>query len=170
MNPIKKLLDLLEPQFTGKGRYSKLEPLFDATKTFFFLPSPATRVMPFIRDSLDLKRYMSFVILSLMPVLFFGIWNTGYQAGLGQGEPFGLKDSFLTGAAYVVPIIIGGMRPPHAHPTDVLNVPGPIQGTDEHTAHRNSIIVQPDIYSGLIPTPTPIPRHQRQHIVTIPIQ
>ncbi|WP_022663930.1 NADH:ubiquinone reductase (Na(+)-transporting) subunit B [Desulfospira joergensenii] len=106
MNPIRKLLDRIEPDFTGSGKYKKLEPLYDATKTFFFLPSPITRVMPFIRDSLDLKRYMSFVILSLMPVLFFGIWNTGYQAGIARGEYWGMGTCFFRGSLYVVPIIL----------------------------------------------------------------
>ena len=58
-NPIKKLFDDTEPLFTGDGKYKKYEPVWDATKTFFFLPSPKNTVMPFVRDCLDLKRYMS---------------------------------------------------------------------------------------------------------------
>jgi Na+-transporting NADH:ubiquinone oxidoreductase subunit B len=106
MNPLKKLFDQLESHFTGSGKFKALEPLFDATKTLFFFPSPKTTTIPFIRDHLDLKRYMSFVILALFPVLLFGIYNTGYQSGLAQGECFGLIDSFLVGASYVLPIII----------------------------------------------------------------
>ncbi|HSL61264.1 MAG TPA: NADH:ubiquinone reductase (Na(+)-transporting) subunit B, partial [Desulfotignum sp.] len=86
MNPIKKIFELLEYDFSDAGKFAKLGPLFDATKTFFFLPSPRTRLGPFIRDHLDLKRYMSVVLLSLMPVLFFGMYNTGYQSGLARGE------------------------------------------------------------------------------------
>ncbi|MBF0452882.1 MAG: NADH:ubiquinone reductase (Na(+)-transporting) subunit B [Candidatus Magnetomorum sp.] len=106
MNPFKKLFDQLEPHFTGSGKYTSIEPLFDATKTFFFFPSPKTNCRPFIRDHLDLKRYMSFVILALLPALFFGIYNTGFQSGLAQGERFGLITSFLVGSSYVFPIII----------------------------------------------------------------
>ncbi len=96
----------MEPDCTGSGKYKQFEPLFDATKTFFFFPSPATKVLPFIRDNLDLKRYMSFMLISLMPVLLFGIYNTGFQSGLAQGESFGLIKSFLAGSGYVLPIII----------------------------------------------------------------
>jgi len=106
MNPVKKLLDLGEKHFTGSGKFSGLAPLFDATKTFFFFPSPKTRCTPFVRDNLDLKRFMSFVIISLMPVLIFGIYNTGFQAGLALGESYTFSQSFLLGLRYVLPIII----------------------------------------------------------------
>jgi Na+-transporting NADH:ubiquinone oxidoreductase subunit B len=106
MNPIKKIFELLEYDFSDAGKFSKLGPLFDATKTFFFLPSAKNKLGPFIRDHLDLKRYMSFVIISLLPVLFFGIYNTGYQSGLARGETLDFWTSFLSGAWVVLPIII----------------------------------------------------------------
>ncbi len=106
MNPIKKIFDLLEHDFSESGNFAKLAPLFDATKTFFFLPSPKTRLGPFIRDHLDLKRYMSVVLLSLMPVLFFGMYNTGFQSGLARGESLDFWSAFLSGAWVVMPIII----------------------------------------------------------------
>jgi len=105
-NALKKIFDNLEPAFTGTGKYNALEPLFDATKTLFLFPSPKTRTSPFIRDHLDLKRYMSFVILALFPSLIFGIYNTGYQSGMAQGKNFGLIQCILVGAYYVLPIII----------------------------------------------------------------
>lgn len=106
MNPLKKIFEAGEKHFTGKGRFARLEPFFDATKTFFFLPSPKTVFFPFIRDCLDLKRYMSFVIIALLPVLFFGIYNTGYQTNLAAGQLQPFKDTFLLGARYVLPIIL----------------------------------------------------------------
>ena len=106
MNPLKKLFDSTQKYFSGSGKFNALAPLFDATKTFFFLPSPRTRHTPFVRDSLDLKRFMSFVILSLMPVLLFGIYNTGLQAGIATGKSYTGVEAFLTGLTYVLPIII----------------------------------------------------------------
>ena len=105
MNPLKKIFDEMEPHFTGSGKYNKLEPIFDASKTFFFFPSVKNKVMPFIRDNLDLKRYMSFVIIAIFPALLFGIYNTGLQSGIARGENFGILKSFLTGSGYVLPII-----------------------------------------------------------------
>lgn len=106
MNPLKKLFNSAESYFSGSGKFKALLPLFDATKSFFFLPSPRTRHAPFVRDNIDLKRLMSFVILSLMPVLFFGIYNTGLQAGIAAGKPYGGIEAFVTGLGHVLPIII----------------------------------------------------------------
>ncbi|MCP3873634.1 MAG: NADH:ubiquinone reductase (Na(+)-transporting) subunit B [Desulfobacteraceae bacterium] len=106
MNPLRKLFDISEKHFTGSGNLALLAPLFDATKTFFFFPSPKNKHAPFVRDNLDLKRYMSLVIISLLPVLLFGIYNTGVQAGLAKGEMYPFIQAFLIGARYVVPIII----------------------------------------------------------------
>ena len=105
-NALKKIFDNLEPYFTGSGKYKALEPLFDASKTLFFFPSHKTKTRPFIRDHLDLKRYMSFVIFALFPALLFGMYNTGYQSGIAQGQQFGFIKCFLVGAYYVLPIII----------------------------------------------------------------
>ncbi len=106
MNPLKKLLDRSEKHFTGSGKFNRLAPLFDATKTFFFFPSPKAAYRPFVRDNLDLKRFMSFVLIALLPVLVFGIYNTGFQAGLALGESFTFIQAFLLGSRYVLPIII----------------------------------------------------------------
>jgi len=46
------------------------------------------------------------VLLSLMPVLFFGMYNTGYQSGLARGESLDFWSAFLSGAWVVLPIII----------------------------------------------------------------
>lgn len=105
-NLLKKFFDDTRPLFTADGKYKKYEPVWDATKTFFFVPSAKTRVMPFVRDHLDLKRYMSIVILALLPVTFFGIYNVGYQASIGTGETWSMAKCFLTGAWYVLPMII----------------------------------------------------------------
>ena len=106
MHPLKKLLNLSEKYFTGSGKLNRLAPLFDATKTFFFFPSPKIQSSPFVRDNLDLKRFMSFVLIALLPVLIFGIYNTGFQAGLARGESFSFLQSFLLGSRYILPIII----------------------------------------------------------------
>lgn len=106
MNPLKKIFDENEHHFAASGKFEKWSPLFDAIKTVFFHPSPKNVVMPFIRDHLDLKRYMTFVLIALMPVLFFGMYNTGFQSGLAAGKTFGMGKSFLVGAGYVLPILL----------------------------------------------------------------
>ena len=78
---MKWLLDLLaqlRPNFEEGGRLRPLKPLFDATESFFFSPPARTACPPHVRDPLDVKRFMSLVIIGLLPctlaaVYFFGL-------------------------------------------------------------------------------------------------
>lgn len=57
-----------------------LRPLQSALDSFLFeVPHTNTRA-PFVRDAVDLKRWMMLVVVSLLPCLLFAIWNAGVQA------------------------------------------------------------------------------------------
>jgi len=106
---MKFLRDLFETHrkhFSEGGRFEKLHPFFDAVETFFFIPGIVTKTKPHVRDSLDLKRFMSMVIVALIPPLFFGIYNTGYQSNLASGLPVTFMAVSLKGLKIVLPIII----------------------------------------------------------------
>ena len=59
-----------------------------------------------MRDSLDLKRFMTFVIVALMPPFFYGIYNTGYQTGLASGLDLAFVPVMLRGAWVVLPMLM----------------------------------------------------------------
>ena len=48
-------------------------PAYDAFETFLFVPDHTTKPHFDIRDSIDLKRTMAFVIISLIPCILFGM-------------------------------------------------------------------------------------------------
>ena len=53
-------------------------PVFDAAENFFFAPNKRTASGPHVRDPLDVKRFMSMVIIALLPavaasIYFFGL-------------------------------------------------------------------------------------------------
>jgi len=55
-----------------------MKPLYEAMENFFFAPPSRTLYAPFSRDPLDIKRYMSMVIIGLLPCVaaslyFFGL-------------------------------------------------------------------------------------------------
>ncbi len=106
MNFIKKLFDSQKKHFNEKGKLNFLKPLFDATETFFFIPGETTSKGPHIRDSIDLKRFMSFVILALMPAFIFGIYNAGYQSLAAAGAPITFFRSLGQGVYIVMPLVI----------------------------------------------------------------
>ncbi len=78
---MKRLLGLMErlrPQFEEGGKFRALRPVFLAAENFFFSPATRTHGAPHVRDPLDVKRYMSTVILALIPCVvasmyFFGL-------------------------------------------------------------------------------------------------
>lgn len=78
---MKLLLNIFKkvrPNFEDDGKLVVFKPLYEAMENFFFAPSSTTLVAPFARDPLDVKRYMSMVIIALLPVLaasvyFFGL-------------------------------------------------------------------------------------------------
>ena len=74
MKFLRNLLDKVEPNFTGNGKYAKFYPLYEMADTFLFTPADKTKNGPHIRDAVDLKRVMSFVVIAMLPALLFGIF------------------------------------------------------------------------------------------------
>lgn len=85
---------------------SRLYPVYEALDTFLLTPGKTTRGAPHIRDAVDLKRVMSFVVIALMPCLLMGIYNTGYQMTLAQGLLPSFCRCVALGGRVVLPIIL----------------------------------------------------------------
>jgi Na+-transporting NADH:ubiquinone oxidoreductase subunit B len=77
---LRRFLDRLSPHFHPGGRFEKWYALYEAVDTMFYSPASVTRTTAHVRDGLDLKRIMITVWLCTFPVMFFGIYNVGYQA------------------------------------------------------------------------------------------
>lgn len=106
MKALRKQLDKIKPNFQKGGKFEKLHSTFDAFETFLFVPDKTTRTGSHIRDSIDLKRTMSAVIIAMIPALLFGIWNTGYQHYLSLGQDPGFLPIVGYGLMKVLPIIV----------------------------------------------------------------
>jgi len=102
---LKWLFDQSRSHFTKGGKLEKLEPLFDATESFFFIPSVETHTSPHTRDHLDLKRFMFFVVIALTPPAFIGIYNAGYQSHLASGLPLNFFPVALRGLTIFFPML-----------------------------------------------------------------
>ena len=96
MSRLRKFLDDIEPMFAKGGRFHKLEALYEIVDTFMYTPSDVTRGAPHIRDSIDLKRVMTLVVIAAAPPAIMGMYDIGLQANLA------LQDMGLT--------TIGGWR------------------------------------------------------------
>ena len=89
---------------------------FSAIHTFLFLPNDTTKGGTHIKAADDLKRTMNTVILALIPCLFFGMFNAGYQHHLALGdidkavgffsESFWAWDNLVVGLWKVLPLVV----------------------------------------------------------------
>ncbi len=100
----KKRLHILKHHYRDK----KLAPAFNAFHTFLFTPDDTTHSGSHIRGADDLKRTMNTVIMALVPVLLFSMFNAGYQhysAINGFPANFSLMEHFLTWDNFWIGII-----------------------------------------------------------------
>ncbi|SDS04709.1 Na+-transporting NADH:ubiquinone oxidoreductase subunit B [Halopseudomonas sabulinigri] len=133
---VRAFLDKIEHNFEKGGKHEKWYALYEAVDTFFYRPGSVTKTTAHVRDGLDLKRMMITVWLCTFPVIFYGMYNIGYQANsiyAGNADllaaqdnwrialiqlfagfnPDSLWDNLIHGAAYFLPVyavtfLVGG--------------------------------------------------------------
>jgi Na+-transporting NADH:ubiquinone oxidoreductase subunit B len=124
----RQFFDRIEPHFVKGGRYERYFPLYEMVESFLYTPKTVTTVAPHARSYIDMKRIMTYVVISTIPCILVGLWNTGLQANqaIDQIGPYaitgwraGLLDmvgigfnpnnpiaNFLHGLLYFLPIYI----------------------------------------------------------------
>ena len=106
MNSLRKSIDKLKPHFSEGGKFAKLHSVFEGFESFLFVSDKVTFKGSHIRDSIDLKRTMTVVIIALLPALLFGAYNIGLQYYRSIGSlPSGLQ-MFWFGFLRLLPLII----------------------------------------------------------------
>lgn len=103
---IQKIFDAQRGHFEAGGKLHSLAPFFESMETVFFATGRVTEAGPQVRDSLDAKRYLALVIVSLLPALFFGIYNAGYQSHKAAGLTTAFFPVFFQGLTIVLPLVI----------------------------------------------------------------
>ena len=105
MHWLRRFLDNIAPHFEDGGKLKKLEPIFEATDTILYTTDERTKSGPHIRDSVDIKRVMILVVISLLPCYVFGALNVGYQYALAFSINTTWIENLTKGASIIVPII-----------------------------------------------------------------
>jgi len=128
MKFIRDFLDRQHPLFQKGGKLEKYYAIYEMIDTFLYTPGEVTKDSTHVRDSLDLKRMMSTVVVALIPCIFFAMYNTGLQANLalanlGQSsaagwrgtildvlgiglDPKSLIDNIIHGSLYFLPLLV----------------------------------------------------------------
>ena len=126
---LRELLDRIGHLVEKGGKYEKFHSIYEAIDTFYYRPSSVTKTTAHVRDGIDLKRMMVAVWVCTFPVIFFGMWNIGYQANkafaaspellaaqdnwrmavirmLGGFDSTSIWDNLLQGATWFLPIYL----------------------------------------------------------------
>ena len=106
MKLFKNILSSVKPHFLEGGKLEKMYPAYDAFETFLFVPDHTTQSGSHIRDAVDLKRTMAFVILSLIPCVIFGMWNIGEQYFIAKGTQSTFLESLSFGFWKFLPLLV----------------------------------------------------------------
>ena len=97
---IRSYFNSIEPHFERGGKYEKYYPIFEMIETIFFTSNTVTKVAPHARSFVDMKRVMTYVVISTIPCVLWALYNTGFQtnsalASLGSIEEKGWRISLL---------------------------------------------------------------------------
>ena len=106
MKLFKYVLDSVKPHFEKGGKLEKIYPAYDAFETFLFVPDHTTKKGSHIRDAIDLKRTMAFVVIAMIPCILFGMWNIGFQYNTSVGNDASLLDNFIFGFWKFLPLLV----------------------------------------------------------------
>lgn len=78
MKILLKVFEAVRPSFEQGGKLRPFKPVYEALEHALFAPSTTTVTAPHVRGPLDVKRFMSMVVISLVPCVlaafyFFGL-------------------------------------------------------------------------------------------------
>lgn len=106
----KALLSFIERIEPDKKKSPLLHTAYDAFFTFAFVPNTVTAKGVHVRDGMDLKRTMVFVVLALQLLYVFGTYNIGAQhfhaLGMHTGTFEGIHLKLFYGLVKLLPIFI----------------------------------------------------------------
>ena len=103
---LRKFIDKIKPNFEEGGKLYCFHSFFDAMEPFFYVPNKVTINGAHVRDAVDMKRNMIYVLIALIPCFLFGTWNIGYQHFLSHGEVATLWQNFGYGLMKILPLYI----------------------------------------------------------------
>lgn len=93
---LRRLLDF-QLSFFEKGKpLHRMRPLVSAVDAFCYEVPINTKRPPFIRDAVDVKRWMVLVVIALLPAILMAIWNTGLQKMVYSSGNYHLMNEYLS--------------------------------------------------------------------------
>ncbi|MEM7082054.1 MAG: NADH:ubiquinone reductase (Na(+)-transporting) subunit B [Pseudomonadota bacterium] len=79
---LRAFFDRIELSFTKGGKWERFFPLYEMVESFVYTPKTVTTVAPHARSHIDMKRIMTYVVISTIPAILFGLYNVGLQTNM----------------------------------------------------------------------------------------
>ena len=74
---LRSFFDSIEPNFEKGGRYEKYYPIYEMIETILYTGKSVTKAAPHARSFVDMKRIMTYVVISTIPCILWAFYNTG---------------------------------------------------------------------------------------------
>ena len=103
---LRNYIDKIKPNFEQGGKFAKFHSTFEAFETFLYTPNRVTTSGAHIRDAVDMKRSLIYVVFALIPCFLFGTWNIGYQHFLSLGEDVTFWQTVGYGLIKIIPLYL----------------------------------------------------------------
>ncbi|MDG1885796.1 MAG: NADH:ubiquinone reductase (Na(+)-transporting) subunit B [Alphaproteobacteria bacterium] len=87
---LRGFFDSIEPKFLKGGKYEKYFPIYEMIETILYTGKTVTKAAPHARSFVDMKRIMTYVVISTIPCILWSFYNTGLQTNIALG---GLGDA-----------------------------------------------------------------------------
>jgi Na+-transporting NADH:ubiquinone oxidoreductase subunit B len=82
---LRSFFDGIEPHFVKGGRYEKYFPMYEMIETILYTGKTVTKAAPHARSFVDMKRIMTYVVISTIPCILWSFYNTGLQTNIALG-------------------------------------------------------------------------------------
>ena len=83
---LRSFFDSIEPNFEKGGKYEKYYPVYEMIETILYTGKSVTKAAPHARSFVDMKRIMTYVVISTIPCILWAFYNTGLQTNIGLAE------------------------------------------------------------------------------------
>ena len=82
---LRGFFDSIEPKFLKGGKYEKYFPIYEMIETILYTGKTVTKAAPHARSFVDMKRIMTYVVISTIPCILWSFYNTGLQTNIALG-------------------------------------------------------------------------------------
>jgi Na+-transporting NADH:ubiquinone oxidoreductase subunit B len=86
MGAFRNYMDRIERLFSRGGPLERFSAIYEVVDTFIYTPADVTRGAPHVRDGIDLKRLMIFVVFAATPCFFVAMYMVGHEANTAMAS------------------------------------------------------------------------------------